>query len=92
MLIFKERLPFSVDAPFFIWDNADDVLMTSRSMLSSKTTFHVIMKIQLLIKVSIEERLSTECKDASMKPIHVRGHFRMVGDRKVYVRAHYRKR
>ncbi len=50
------------------------------------------MKIQLLIKVSIEERLSTECKDASMKPIHVRGHFRMVGDRKVYVRTHYRKR
>ena len=50
------------------------------------------MKIQLQIKVSIEERLGTECKEAHRKAILVRGHFRMAGGRKVYVRAYYRKR
>ena len=47
--------------------------------------------INISIKIQFEERSYTECKDAH-KPVFVRGHFRMVDDKKVYVKAHYRKR
>ena len=46
----------------------------------------------ITINICPGERLSTECKDAARKPIYVRGHFRVVNGRKVYVRAHYRNR
>lgn len=50
------------------------------------------MTIKLQIIISYGERLCTECREASRKPIYVRGHFRMVNGRKVYVKAHYRNR
>ena len=50
------------------------------------------MKIKIHYSISFDERLSTECKEATRKPVYVRGHFRMVKGRKVYVRAHYRNR
>ena len=43
------------------------------------------------ITIKFEERSRTECKDAH-KAFFVRGHFRMVRGKKVYVKAHYRKR
>ncbi|CCX52752.1 unknown [Alistipes sp. CAG:514] len=46
-------------------------------------------KISIIIK--LDERSCTECKDAH-QPVFVRGHFRMVRGKKVYVKAHYRKR
>lgn len=49
------------------------------------------MKINIFqITISNSERLCTECKEATRKPVYVRGHFRMVKGKKVYVRAHYR--
>lgn len=51
------------------------------------------MKINIFhINISIRERLCTECRDAVRKPVYVRGHVRVVNGRKVYVRAHYRKK
>ncbi len=47
--------------------------------------------IKISIKIKFEERPDTECRVAH-KPYNVRGHFRMVGGKKVYVKAHYRKR
>ena len=47
------------------------------------------MKISIIIK--FDERPGTEC-GAAHKPIFVRGHSRMVRGKKVYVKAHYRKR
>lgn len=44
------------------------------------------------IFISLGERLCTECMEASGRPILVRGHFRVVNGKKVYVKAHYRKR
>lgn len=37
------------------------------------------------------ERLSKECKDAPRKQSFIRGHFRVVNGKKVYVKPHYRK-
>ena len=31
-------------------------------------------------------------KEPEHKPVFVRGHFRVIGDRKIYVRPYYRKR
>lgn len=47
--------------------------------------------LNISIKIQFDERSRTECKDAH-KPIKVRSHFRMVRGKKVYVKAHYRKR
>ena len=47
------------------------------------------MKISIIIK--FDERPDTEYR-ATHEPIFVRGHFRMVGGKKVYVKAHYRNR
>lgn len=47
--------------------------------------------INISIIIKFEERPDTECR-AAHKPIFVRGHFRMVGGKKVYVKAHYRNR
>lgn len=46
-------------------------------------------KISIIIK--FDERPDTECR-ATHKPIFVKGHFRLVGGKKVYVKAHYRSR
>ena len=47
--------------------------------------------INISIKIKLEERPDTECRVAS-EPIFVRDHFRLVRGKKVYVKAHYRKR
>lgn len=52
---------------------------------------HFVMKIHFIIK-SIRERLTIVCEEEPRKPICVRGHFRVINGRKVYVRTHYRKR
>ena len=44
------------------------------------------------ISIKLDERPCKECKEAAQAPIYVRGHFRMVGSKKVYVKAHYRYR
>ena len=49
------------------------------------------MKIHIVVK-SIRERLTIVCEEEPRKRIRVRGHFRVVGGRKVYVKTHYRKR
>ena len=50
------------------------------------------MKI-VIIPESTRERLTIVCEEELSKDkILVRGHFRMVGGRKVYVKTHYRKR
>ena len=46
-------------------------------------TFHFI--------ISADERLCAEHKETQNK-IFVRGHFRVINGKKIYVRAHYRKR
>ncbi len=47
------------------------------------------MKISIIIK--FDERPDTE-RRAAHKSVFVRGHFRLVGGKKVYVKAHYRNR
>lgn len=48
------------------------------------------MKINLIhINISTSERICTECKENAQEPVLVRGHFRMVNGRKVYVRTPY---
>lgn len=50
-----------------------------------------MLKIKIQIQSSVSERLSKECKDAPRKHFFVRGHFRVVNGKKVYVKPHYRK-
>lgn len=47
--------------------------------------------IHISINIKFDERPDTECR-AAHKPVFVRGHFRLVGGKKVYVKAYYRKR
>ena len=64
----------------------------SRSLLSSYLKSYINMKI-VIIPESTRERLTIVCEEELSKDkILVRGHFRMVGGRKVYVKTHYRKR
>lgn len=45
------------------------------------------------IKISFDERPCKECNEAAKKKtVHVRGHFRTANGKRVYVRAHRRKR
>ena len=44
------------------------------------------------IILTLEERFCIECTEAAQKHIFVRGHFRVINGKKVYVKAHYRKR
>ena len=48
------------------------------------------MKIQ--ITISLEKRLDDDHKEAFHKRVLVRGHFRVIRGKKVYVMAHYRKK
>ena len=48
--------------------------------------------IKFTFKISVDERLCKDCRDAVRKPSFVRGHFRVVNGKKVYVKAHYRKK
>ena len=52
----------------------------------------IIYMISFKLIISVEERLCTDCKDATSKFSFVRGHFRVVNGRKIYVKAHYRKK
>ena len=49
------------------------------------------MKI-IFVKISTRERLTIVCEEEPRKMIRVRGHFRVVNGRKVYVKTRYRKR
>lgn len=64
----------------------------SRRPLSAlkPTTIHIKMK-KISIIIKFDERPDTECR-AAHKPILVKGHFRLVGGKKIYVKAHYRNR
>lgn len=48
------------------------------------------MKIQ--ITISLEKRLDNEYKEASHKQVLVRGHFRVIRGKMVYIKTHYRKK
>lgn len=49
--------------------------------------------MNISLKISFEERLCIEYNDgATKKTVFVRGHFRVNNGKKVYVKAHYRKR
>ena len=41
---------------------------------------------------STRERLTIVCEEEPRKTVRVRGHFKVVNGRKVYVKTHYRKR
>jgi len=41
---------------------------------------------------STRERLTIVCEEEPRRTVRVRGHFRVVNGRKVYVKAHLRKR
>ena len=60
----------------------------SRPMLSRLLVF-IFMKFLILSK-SIRERLTIVCEEEPRKPVLVRGHFKVVNGRKVYVKTHYR--
>ena len=62
----------------------------SRPMLSRLLVF-IFMKFLILSK-SIRERLTIVCEEEPRKLVLVRGHFKVVNGRKVYVKTHYRKR
>ncbi len=44
------------------------------------------------ITFDVRERLVIDFKEMPHKTVLVRGHFRSVGDKKVYVRTHYRNK
>ena len=48
--------------------------------------------INISISIKLDERPCKECKEAAQASVLVRGHFRMVRGKKVYVKAHYRHR
>lgn len=49
--------------------------------------------IIIQLTISSDERPCKECNEAAKKKtVYVRGHFRMTNGKKVYVRAHRRKR
>ena len=59
---------------------------------SQAKTIHNKMKILIQI-ISIRERLAIVFEEEPRrKPVRVRGHIRVVNGRKVYVKAHYRRR
>ncbi len=47
---------------------------------------------KISIILSDRERLVIDFKETPRKTVLVRGHFRSVGDKKVYVRTHYRNK
>lgn len=49
-------------------------------------------KNTIQIFISLGERPCTECAEAPQRAVLVRGHFRVIKGKKVYVKAHYRKR
>ena len=49
------------------------------------------MKIQISL-LSTGKRLTVVCEEESRKTSRVRGHFRVIHGKKVYVKAHCRKR
>lgn len=52
----------------------------------------IIYMVHFKLIINVEERLCTDCKDAPSKFSFVRGHFRVVNGRKIYVKTHYRKK
>jgi len=53
--------------------------------------FHQFMKI-LIYNISIGERLTVVCEEEPRKTVFVKGHFKVINGKKVYVKAHHRKR
>lgn len=70
-----------------------DVLaeVLSKAALSSQTNNNSFKMKKISIIIKFDERPDTECR-AAHKPILVKGHFRLVGGKNVYVKAHYRNR
>lgn len=78
-----------VSAFFCFGDVLAEVL--SKAALSSQTNNNSFKMKKISIIIKFDERPDTECR-AAHKPILVKGHFRLVGGKKVYVKAHYRNR
>lgn len=51
-----------------------------------------MIKIEINVYSSGKERLCKDCNDAPRKPYLVRGHFRVINGKRVYVKPHYRNR
>lgn len=47
--------------------------------------------LQIII-ISNDERLTIERKEKPVKPVIVKGHFRVINGKRVYVKPHLRKR
>ena len=65
--------------------------MYSRRPLSALKQSIIIIMINISINIKLDERPDSEYRVAH-KPIFVRGYFRTVKGKRVYVKAHYRKR
>ena len=75
---------------------------TSSSDFRTSMPKHILLHLTLInfnfMKITItnkstRERLTIVCEEEPRrKPIYVRGHFRVVNGRKVYVKTHYRRR
>ncbi len=48
--------------------------------------------INIKFQIRVDERLCKDCKNAAQQTSLVRGHFRVINGKKVYVKAHYRKK
>ena len=71
----------------------DDVILESRSSLSFAYKTIIIMDFNINFSFCVRERLCKDCKKVQRrKRIRVRGHFRVVNGKKVYVKTHFRKK
>ena len=48
--------------------------------------------VNITLKFSIGEFICKDSKEPAPKLSYVRGHFRVVNDKKVYIKPHYRKK
>ena len=48
--------------------------------------------LKISFKLSIGELACKDCKEPAPKLSYVRGHFRVVNGKKVYIKPHYRKK
>ena len=90
MLINNRVRIILIQALFFVLTG--DVVLKSRSLLSICQYKSLMINFRIHVLISIDERLCKDCEDAARKPSFVRGHFRMVNGKKVYVKSHYRNK
>lgn len=48
--------------------------------------------VKICVNSCVMEPLCKNCNDAPRKPYLVRGHFRVINGKRVYVKPHYRNR